>query len=149
MLSCSRRVAQPAGRSGAPASTGGGGAVQVPGTPPAFILPVQVSPSPAVQVPLFPVPQQGWPAAPQAPHWVPVAERMQASAAVQAVGGAPPSGTATLVGQQSWPAPPQTAHMPGTPMPALRPPQASPAVVQVPPLPTPQHGWPRPPQAPH
>jgi hypothetical protein len=53
-----------------------------------------------------------------------------------------------LVGQQGCPVPPQVAHMPGMPMPLLRPAQARPAV-QVPLLPVPQQGWPGPPQVPH
>jgi hypothetical protein len=50
--------------------------------------------------------------------------------------------------QQIWPRWPHAAHIPGLPMPALRPLQAKPPE-QVPALPMPQQGWPGPPQPPH
>jgi hypothetical protein len=104
------------------------------------LRPVQARPKPAVQLPLLPVPQQGWPAAPQVPHWLPVVPTKQVSGAMHWV--MPASGTAV---QQTWPLPPQGPHMPGTLAPALRPPQPSP-LLQVPALLLPQQIWPEAPQ---
>jgi hypothetical protein len=119
----------------------------IPGIPIPFIRPVQAKP--AVQVPLLPVPQQACPSPPQVPHWLPAADTMQARSVMQAVtapASAPPP--PPMVGQQGCPVPPQAAHIPGIPIPFIRPVQAKPAV-QVPLLPVPQHGCPTPPQAPH
>jgi len=74
----------PTGASSGPAS---GIAPQVPGIPIPRFRPVHARP--AVQVPALPVPQQGWPAAPQVPHWFPAVASTQASGAAQAM--TPPS----------------------------------------------------------
>jgi len=50
-----------------------------------------------------------------------------------------------MTGQQGWPVPPQVEHCPGIPLAAVRPVHANP-VLQVPLLPTPQHGCPDAPQ---
>jgi len=63
-------------------------ALQVPGMPVAPSRPAQPRPA-IVHEPLFPVPQQGWPAAPQAPHWLPVVEIMHDVPVMQSV--MPPS----------------------------------------------------------
>jgi hypothetical protein len=97
------------------------------------------------QVPLlFPSPQQAWPLAPHAPHWLPPVATMHASGVMQAV--MPASAGTPAVEQHTWPEPPHVAHMPGTPMPALRPAQPSP-LLQVPALLLPQQICPEAPQA--
>jgi hypothetical protein len=100
---------------------------------------------PAEQVPAPAVPQHGWPAPPQVPHWLPVAETKQDKVVPHAA-CMPPSGP-PFAGQQGWPVPPQVAHIPGTPLALFRPAQARP-VEQVPALPVPQHGCPGPPHVP-
>jgi hypothetical protein len=78
---------------------------------------------------------------------LPVAEIKHAIVPMHA--GVPPPSAPPPVGQQSCPAPPHAAHIPGMPMPALRPPQARPGVGHEPVLPVPQQGWPAAPHAPH
>jgi hypothetical protein len=95
-----------------------------------------------LQVPLL-VPQHGWPAPPQVPHWFPVAEIRHDIVVPQAVCPAPPS-TPAMTGQQGWPVPPQVAHIPGAPLALFRPAHPSP-LLQVPLLPVPQQGCPGPP----
>jgi hypothetical protein len=50
----------------------------MPGMPMLLMRPVQARP--ALQVPFPPEPQQGCPAPPQVPHWLPVGETMQLNA---------------------------------------------------------------------
>jgi hypothetical protein len=107
----------------------------VPGTPIALSRPPQASP--VVQVPLLPVPQQGWLAPPQVPHWSVVGVTRQESPAPHGV--LPPSPLPPVFGQQSCPVAPQAPQVPGIPIALSRPPQASPAE-QVPLLPVPQQG---------
>jgi hypothetical protein len=65
------------------------------------LRPPQASPVEQVVALMPPVPQQGWPAPPQAAHWLAAVASTQPSAPWQAVGGAPPSTAGTFVGQQS------------------------------------------------
>jgi hypothetical protein len=62
---------------------------QVPGVPLARLRPAQTSP--VEQVPLPPMPQQGWLSAPQVAHWLAVAASTHSCGDVQAL--APPSRT--------------------------------------------------------
>jgi hypothetical protein len=111
----------------------------------AALRPAQAKP--AEQVPLLPVPQHGWPAPPQAPHWLPVAEIRHDIVVPQAVCPAPAS-PAAMTGQQGWPVPPQVEHIPGIPLALVRPVHANP-VLQVPALAVPQQGCPEAPQMAH
>src|SRR5260221_124698 len=152
-------------------------AAHIPGIPMAAFRPPQASP--VEQVGLLPVPQHGWPAAPQVPQEFPAAATMHDSAPWQAVGGGPPSTPAPppvrhwlpvvetrqdiVVPQAVCPAPPSTAAITGQqgwPVPpqvahipgtplALFRPAHATPVLQVPALPVPQQGCPGPPQLPH
>jgi len=51
----------------------------MPGVPAPALRPVQANP--VEQVPLLPVPQQGWPSPPQVPHWLPPGNSRQDSVA--------------------------------------------------------------------
>jgi hypothetical protein len=116
---------------------------QVPASPCPALRPEQASVAP-VQVPLLPVPQQGWPVAPHAPHSFPAVPTRQASGVMQAV--IPASAAAPAVEQHTCPAPPQVLQVPGIPCAAFRAAQPSPAL-QVPLLPFPQQICPEAPQA--
>jgi hypothetical protein len=116
--------------------------VHVPGVPMPALRPVQMFVA-LVQVPALPVPQHGPLAAPQVPHELPVAFTRQPLPVPVQVGWPPPA-----AGQQAWPLAPHGSQVPGMPMPALRPVQASVAPVQVPALPAPQQGPPCAPQVP-
>jgi hypothetical protein len=91
-------------------------AVQVPAVPLARALPVQANPV-AVQVPLFPVPQQGCPDPPQAPHMLPPAETMHCRLLSQEPPLPPPPG------QQGWPAPPHALQVPLPPSASVKQPR--------------------------
>jgi hypothetical protein len=108
---------------------------------------MQVLPVLQLPPPPPPVPQQICPGAPQAAHWLPVAEMVQPSPAWQRDEPAPPSvpPPPPLVAQHGWLGPPQVEQVPAAS--PTRPLQPRP-VWQVP-LPRPQQGWPSPPQAPH
>jgi hypothetical protein len=113
--------------------------VHVPGMPMPALRPVQTLVIVFVHVPLLPTPQHGPLSAPQVPHWLPPVATRQALGAVH-----------MLPAQHPSPAPPQAVHMPGVPIPALRPVQMLVIVlVHVPLLPTPQQEPPRAPQVPH
>jgi hypothetical protein len=116
----------------------------IPAMPMPALRPVQAKPP--EQVPTLPWPQQSSPEPPQVPHWLPPVATRHDIVPLQAA-CIPPSAPAPC-GQQGCPVPPQAAHIPGTPLPLLRPPHASPGE-QVPALPVPQHGCPGPPQVPH
>ena len=123
----------------------------MPGMPMLLMRPVHAIP--VLQVPFPPVPQQGWPAPPQAPHWLPAVATMQLSSPVHAgvavpASAPPPPPPPPPVGQHGCPAPPHVAHMPGTPVALMRPVHASP-VVHVPFPPEPQQACPAAPQVPH
>src|SRR5215471_12527389 len=114
-------------------------AAQVPLLPTPALRPVQMLVIAFVHVPLLPTPQHGPLSAPQAPHWLPIVATRQAFGAVH-----------MLPAQHCCPTPPHAVHVPGMPMPALRPVQTLVIVfVHVPLLPTPQHGPLSAPQAPH
>ena len=89
------------GTSAAPPSIGA--VPQVPGVPAVRLRPEHTRP--VLQVPLFPVPQQGCPEAPQVVQESPLVASTQLSGEVQAV--TPPSRTGPpVVAQQSCPFPP-------------------------------------------
>src|SRR4029079_9934814 len=100
--------------------------LQVPARPMLTLRPVHASVASAQVTLLFPRPQQASPLPPHGPHWLPPGATLQASGVMHAV--TPASAGRPAVEQQTWPEPPQVAHMPGTPMPALRPAQPSPAL---------------------
>jgi hypothetical protein len=89
-----------------------------------------LQPRPDEQVPVPPAPQQIWPAAPQAAHWLPPVATTQLRPVVQDI----------WPGQQGCPAPPQAEQVP--PPPSTWPPHTKPDW-QPPP---PQQDWPAPPQ---
>lgn len=93
-------------------------------------------PSPVVQVPPPPVPQQGCPMPPQVPQVLPLAAVTHPSGAWQAM----------LPLQQGCPAAPHGWQLPLFII-MSRPAQARP-IWQLPLLPPPQQGWPMPPQVP-
>jgi hypothetical protein len=75
------------------------GAPQVPGVPLVRLRLEQASP--VLQVPVPPVPQHGWPAAPQVPQMLPEAASTQSCGAVHAVTPLSAAPGPPPVGQQS------------------------------------------------
>jgi hypothetical protein len=115
-------------------------APQAPGVPLARLRPEHTRPP--VQVPLFPVPQQDCPEAPQVEQVFPAVASTQLSVEVQAV--TPPSMAGPpATAQQSCPAPPHPAQVPGRPVAVSRLEQAKPALHV--PAPVPQQDWFEPP----
>jgi hypothetical protein len=140
--------------------------LQVPAVPEAASRPVQASP--VLQVPALPVPQQAWPAPPQAAEQtLPPAASMHERPL--------PHVAVPVPGQQAWPDPPHGLHVPAPPSPSRMQPrplwqllpaqQASPLAPQLSQVPAPvrpvgllqprpalqvlplQHGAPDPPHA--
>ena len=119
------------GTSHEPPSTGLG-VPQVPGVPLVRMRAEQASP--VLQVPLPPVPQHGWLAAPQVAQTLPEAASVHSCGAAHAVTPLSAAPGPPPVGQQSWSVPPHAPQVPAVLAVVSRPEQTSP-VLQVPLLP--------------